>query len=123
MPKSNNNMDQTQRTIICTGELDIAEIETIIHTNTRHDDYDRVSFQIYDLRKVTKMNLNIFELDIVTAIEQNATQWNKNIKTAFVTSNNDIIQTLELFIKRMKQSDREIQIFPSIEAAKQWNDK
>ncbi|MDX1283901.1 MAG: hypothetical protein R3182_02770 [Draconibacterium sp.] len=101
-------------------ELTIYDI--IESTNKTFGDsrFDRSSYQIGDFTKVKKLSIGSKAGITASIFDKSASQWNKKLKLANVTTDPDLIQEIHDYDSEMEESGWETKLFSTLEEAKKW---
>ena len=84
--------------------------------------FDTMDFLIFDFQEVEKFNITKEEISIISKLDKGSSRWNKNLKLAFIVSdNNKNFKDLTLYyINLMNDNDWKILIFNNLEEALDW---
>ena len=82
--------------------------------------FDEMNYQLIDLRELQNIEVTRDDLKIFSAIDSKSCYWNDHLKILCVTDNPDFIKMINIYKKFMENTNWEIRIFDSIDAAFDW---
>ena len=103
------------------GEISFDEIEEANDEVYGDSRYDRMNYAIYDFKSAKCINLTDKEIDVISALDQSMSTWNRNLKLAVIGNyNNNINDRIVHYIKLMENSDWDIELFNHPGEAIEW---
>lgn len=96
---------------------DIFQVDGKIIGDSR---FDLTKYIVYDLRKVTILNLTKNELAAISTLDISASRWNAKLKLAILGKDKLIIELAENYIIKMNNNNWEVKIFENLDKALVW---
>lgn len=82
--------------------------------------FDEIRYQINHFIDAELANFTEKEVQIISALELQASQWNPNLKMVHITKVPDLIEIIKRYEKRMEDSGWEFLICGTLEEARNW---
>ena len=103
------------------GEISFDEIEEAnceIYGDSR---YDQMTYAIYDFKSAKCINLTNKEIDVISALDNSISTWNRNLKLALIGNDkNSVNERILHYIKLMENNDWDIELFDHPGEAIEW---
>ncbi len=80
--------------------------------------FDKMKYQICDFTDVLTFNLTIAEVEVISALDKRATNWNKSVKVACIATDDYMKKLILAYTKGMQESNWSCMIFDNINDAK-----
>ena len=88
-----------------------------------HPNFDKVYCSVYDLSGVESINLNEEDLLVTSTLDKGASRWNKKLRLAIITNNDEMRRYAEQYVDLMQDSSWTIMIFNTRKEAEEWCDE
>ena len=82
--------------------------------------FDSIRYQINDLRNAEYASFTEKEINIISALELQASDWNRYMKMVHVTQDPKLIADIRQYEKKMEASGWEFLICSTVAEARQW---
>ncbi|WP_431159378.1 hypothetical protein [Winogradskyella poriferorum] len=102
------------------GEVTYADIESADEALFNDPRFDNLDFIVYDLLTIDDLDVTDHNLQVTSAINSSASQWNRKLKMAFVAKDGYVLEAVERFIELMQKSNWKIRVFGSLKDAFKW---
>ena len=102
------------------GNVTYADIESADEALFNDPRFDNLDFIVYDLLTIDGLDVTDHNLQVTSAINYSASQWNKKLKMAFIAKEEYVVNAIERFIELMHNSNWEIRIFRSLDVVIEW---
>jgi len=96
---------------------EIMEVDDLIYGDVR---FDTMKFQIFDYSKISKLEINEIESEVIGTLDKTASVWNKRLKVAVVSDNKIINNLTDKYKKALHGSLWKVKNFTSKEEALIW---
>ena len=83
---------------------------------------DTMKYQLWDLRKITQVDLLKEEITIVGVLDRSASCWNNDVKVISVTDNKKIIELTETYNEQLESTNWKAYIFSDMDEAIAFRD-
>lgn len=119
MPHSNSWEEKG----LCRIFTDKVSAEEVLKSNlSLHGDkrFDSIKYVINDFTRITDFEISDRGISTIVAVDNAAAITNPNIKIAIVSTYEEFLSWVELYVESMKGTPLECQIFADIDSAYRW---
>ncbi len=82
--------------------------------------FESINFQIFDFLDIEEFKITSYDISIIGVMDKSQTDVKKDMKVAVVTQSDYVREITAEYDKIMSGSNWETNIFPSLEAAREW---
>ena len=103
------------------GEITFNEIDRANSEIYRDSRFDSMNYAIFDFTSVKHFDLSDGEVEVISALDQSISRWNRNLRLALVGNDDDNVEEMIVrYIKLMENSVWDIEHFDHPEPAIEW---
>ncbi|MGB4065097.1 MAG: hypothetical protein WBK19_14830 [Azonexus sp.] len=104
------------------GEVSAAEIDVVNMVFCGDDRFDMVRTSIWDMSRITKLTMELSEIEYAAAIDKGASKSKASLKGAIVVPGGHVRQLVESYLSISNELDNEwdTRLFDNIESARKW---
>ncbi len=103
-----------------TGTLTFTDIMNASNCVYGDPRFDEMRYQLIDMRELQNFEVSRDDLKIFSAIDSRSCYWNNDLKIAYLTDNQSFVDIINIYRKYMEDTNWEISIFDSMDAALDW---
>lgn len=103
-----------------TGQIKTTDFEHCNMEICGNSNFKFLKYQISDFLDVESVIVNNSDVNRVVILDKASMYWNSNLKIACVTSDEEIIKLINIYIDGIKDTGWKCQVFNSYESAYNW---